>query len=71
MNPLINMIAKQAVDNSPQGQMLQNFQKFREQMQGQDPNALINQMLASGRINQQQLAQAQEIARQMQGLFKK
>lgn len=70
MNPLINMMAKQAVCNMPQGQLLQQFAQFRQQMQGKDANAMIQQMLSSGQINQQQLAQAQEMANQMRGLFK-
>lgn len=70
MNPLINMMAKQAVGNTPQGKMLQQFARFRQQMQGKDANAMIQQMLSSGQINQQQLAQAQEMANQMRGLFK-
>lgn len=70
MNPLINMMAKQAVGKTPQGKMLQQFAQFRQQMQGKNANAMIQQMLSSGQINQQQLAQAQEMANQMRGLFK-
>lgn len=32
-----------------------------------DPNAIIQQLMNSGRINQQTYNQAQQIARQMQG----
>ena len=35
---------------------LQNqFNQFMQQMKGQDPNAIINQLLASGRINHKNL----------------
>ncbi len=50
------------------------FQQFVEQMQGKDPNAEIAKLLQSGKISQQQLNQAQQMAQQMQGmlgLFKK
>ena len=39
------------------------------QMQGKDPNAIINEMVQSGRISQDQLNQAQQKAQQMQGMF--
>ena len=69
-NPLIGMMAKQAVGNMPQSQMIQQFQQFRK---GWTPDAAqqqINQLLQSGRINQQQLEQAKAMAQQMQSLFK-
>lgn len=52
-----------------QSNMLQQFQTFMQQMQGQDPNTIINQLVSSGRISQAQLNQAQQQAQQMQGLF--
>ena len=69
-NPLIGMMARQAVGNMPQTQMIQQFQQFRK---GWTPDAAqqqINQLLQSGRIDQQQLEQAKAMAQQMQGLFK-
>ena len=69
-NPLIGMMARQAVGNMPQAQMIQQFQQFRK---GWTPDAAqqqINQLLQSGRIDQQQLEQAKAMAQQMQGLFK-
>ena len=32
--------------------MMQQFQQFMTQMQGKDPNAIINEMVQSGRISQ-------------------
>lgn len=55
---------------TPQGgpaNMMQAFQNFMQQNQGRDPNDMIQQMLSSGRINQQQLNQVQQMARQMEG----
>lgn len=49
--------------------MMQQFQRFMVQMQGKDPNAIINEMVQSGRISQDQLNQAQQKAQQMQGMF--
>lgn len=50
-------------------QMISQFPQFMRQMQGQDPQQILNQLVQSGRINQQQLNQAQQMAQQMQGQF--
>lgn len=49
--------------------MMGEFQKFIEQMQGKDPNQEIAKLLQSGRISPAQLNQAQQMAQQMQGMF--
>ena len=70
MNPLIGMMAKNNVDNSGPGQMMQQFRQFRQWLGNRDPNQMINEMLQSGQINQQQLEQAKAMAEQMGGMFK-
>lgn len=50
-------------------QMISQFPQFMRQMQGQNPQQILDQMLQSGRVNQQQLNQAQQMAQQMQGQF--
>lgn len=47
--------------------MMQAFQKFMQQNQGKNPNEMIQQMLSSGKLNQNQLNQAQQMAKQMEG----
>ena len=69
-NPLIGMMAKQAVGNMPQAQMLQKFAEFRRAMAGRDPQQRIDEMLRTGRINAQQLEQAKAMAAQMRSMFK-
>ena len=49
--------------------MMGEFHKFMEQMQGKDPNQEIAKLLQSGRISPAQLNQAQQMAQQMQGMF--
>ena len=49
--------------------MMQQFQQFMNQMRGKDPNAMIQEMVSSGRITQAQLDQAQKQAREMSGMF--
>lgn len=59
----------QAMHGNEQNGMMQQFQSFMQQMKGQDPNAIINQMVSSGRVSQAQLNQVQRQAQKMQGMF--
>lgn len=61
-NPLF-----QPFGNQPN--MMGEFQRFMQQMQGKDPNAEIQKLLQSGRVSQAQLNQAQQMASQMQGML--
>lgn len=69
-NPLFNALG----GGMPQGNnpinMMQQFQKFMGEMKGKNPTDEINKLLQSGKVNQQQLNQAQQMAQQMQGTFK-
>lgn len=49
-------------------QMLQQFQQFKANFQG-DPKAEVEKLLQSGKLNQQQLNQLQQMAKQFQGLL--
>ena len=53
----------------PKPNMMQQFQQFMNQMRGKDPNAMIQELVSSGRVSQQQLDTAQKQAQQMQGMF--
>lgn len=64
MNPFF-----QAMGGNRQPNMMQQFQQFMNQMKGKDPNAMIQEMVSSERISQDQLNQVQKQARQMQGMF--
>lgn len=44
---------------------IMQFPQFMQQMKGKDPNSIIQQMLQSGQISQQQLNQAQQMAQQV------
>lgn len=63
-NPLF-----QALGGRQQPNMMEDFQRFMQQMQGKDPNQEIAKLLQSGRISQQQLNQAQQMARQFQSMM--
>lgn len=63
-NPLF-----QALGGRQQPNMMEDFQKFMQQMKGVNPYQEINRLLQSGQISQQQLNQAQQMAQQMQGMM--
>ena len=64
-NALYNQLNK----NNPVS-MIQQFNEFRKQMQGINPKDEVMKMLQNGKINQQQLNQAQQMAQQLQSLFR-
>lgn len=64
-NPLFGMLG----GGAPQNNMIAQFQQFMQQMKGKDPNAMINELISSGKVSQQQLDQVQQQARQMSGMF--
>lgn len=48
---------------------LNGFLQFMQNMRGQNPNKILNDLVASGKINQQQLNVAQQKAKEMSGAF--
>ena len=70
-SPLFNaMGGNQAPNCTGQfGQMMQKFQQFRQNFQG-DPKREVEKLLQSGRMNQQQLNQLQAMAQQFQQLVR-
>ena len=53
---------------------MNGFQQFVQQMNGQDPNKIINDMVQSGKLTQQQLnmvqMQAKQVEEQLAGMRK-
>ena len=64
-NALYNQLNK----NNPVS-MIQQFNEFRKQMQGINPKDEVMKMLQNGKISQQQINKAQQMAQQMQSLFR-
>lgn len=46
--------------------IISNFNMFMRKMKGQNPNVIIDQLVKSGRISQEQLNQAQEQVKQLE-----
>lgn len=69
-NPLFNALNGGNRSGNGAGNMLQQFHQFRQRMQGVNPQEEVQKLLQSGKISQAQLDKAQQMAQQMQGLFK-
>lgn len=77
MNPLFNMLGGGSPiggimpgmggGNNPM-QMIQKFMEFKKNFRG-NPQEEVQKMLQSGQITQQQLDQAQQMARQFQQML--
>ena len=62
-----NPVFKALGGNQPN--MAQQFQRFVQQMQGRDPRVMIDELVSSGRVSQQQLDAAQQRAQQIAAMF--
>ena len=65
-NPLF-----QTFGGNRQPNMMGDFQRFMQQMQGRNPHEEIAKLLQSGRVSQAQLNQAQQMASQFVSQFKR
>ena len=54
------------MNNNP---LMMQFNQFMQQMRWQDPNAIINQLLANGKVNQQQINQAHQKVKELDKQF--
>lgn len=66
MNQNPNMNNPANPNGNPMGN---NFIDFMNRMRGNDPNAMIRQMVQSGQLSQDQLNLVQQRARQMTQMF--
>lgn len=71
MNPLFNRNQQQNQQpiNQPNN-LLAEFNKFKNEMAGKDPNQILNELVQSGRVNQDQLNQAMDFAKKMSQFLK-
>lgn len=67
-NPIFQALNSGRPQRAPQN-ILQNFQQFVQQFQGQDPTKILNDLISSGKVSQQQLDIAQRQAQQMRHMF--
>ena len=65
-NPILAQLKNNTIpQNQPQNnpmQMLQQFADFKKQIQGKDPRQIVNNLLQSGKMSQQQFEQLKQQA---------
>jgi len=64
-NPLFGMMGG---NQAPGNGLMQKFQQFRQMFRG-DPRQQVQQLLNSGKVNQQQYNQAVQMAQQFQRML--
>lgn len=73
MNPILQQLQQRtqasAQPNNPM-QMIQQFNRFKQQMQGRNPKAMVEDMLRTGRLSQSQFEQLKQQASQLQQFLK-
>lgn len=65
MNSIYQMMNKGPQNNN----MMAQFQKFMNAYKGQDPRQMLQQIIGSGKVSQDQLNQAQNTAGQISGML--
>lgn len=76
MNTILQRLGQSAPANpaaaqtSNPVQMLQQFSKFKQLMRGRDPQALVNQLVAQGRMTPAQLEQLKQQAMSLRDFLK-
>ena len=63
-NPMLSHLRA----NNPM-QMIQQFNQFKQSMQGKDPEAMVNELLRSGKMSQQQFEQLKTQAQSFMSLL--
>lgn len=68
-NPMLAILNRQPMQNNS-ANTLQQFQQFRQQMAGRDPKAMVEELLRSGKMSQQQFQQLSQQAKQLEQILK-
>lgn len=72
MNPILQALNR----NAPQPalnnitQMISQFAQFKNQMQGRNPQAIVQNLLASGQMSQSQFEMLKQQAQSLQSILK-
>ena len=65
---MLNPILSQLKPNNPLA-MIQQFNQFKQSMQGKDPEAMVNELLRSGKMSQAQFEQLKTQAQSFMSLL--
>lgn len=64
-----SQVNPQQKPNNPM-QMIQEFEKFKKQIQGQNPQAIVENLLKSGKMSQSQFEELKQQASALQSILK-
>ena len=71
MNPILQMLGQsQRTQMNNPVQMMQQFAQFKNQMRGKDPQAMVMELLGSGKMTQQQFEQLKQQAKMLQNFLR-
>ena len=72
INPILQAMQANtpAIPNNTPIQMLRQFAEFKKQLQGKDPQAIVQELLKSGKMSQAQFEQLKQQAQSLQGILK-
>lgn len=70
MLQLLNRNAQPATQPNNAMQMMQQFAQFKNMMRGKNPEAIVNQLLAEGKMSPQQLEQLKQQAMSLRDFLK-
>lgn len=68
MNPILSRL-NQTQPSNPMN-MIQQFAEFKRQMAGKDPQAIVQQLMQSGQMSQQQFEQLKQQAMSLQQILR-
>lgn len=72
MNPILEQLnrTQTTVSKNNPIEMLKQFNEFKRNMQGKDPQKIVMDLLNSGRMSQQQFESLKQQAQQLQNFLK-
>lgn len=70
MLQLLNRNAQPTTQPNNATQMMQQFAQFKNMMRGKNPEAIVNQLLAEGKMSPQQLEQLKQQAMSLRDFLK-
>lgn len=50
--------------------LIKQFNQFRNSLQGQNPQAILDQLVKSGRVSQEQVDKAEQMAKQFSSILR-
>lgn len=69
-NPILNTLQNQTQTANNPFAMIQQFSEFKKSMQGKNPQAMVQELLNSGKMSPEQFEQLKQQAQSLQSILK-